>query len=118
MLPPSLVYPYPQEVERDSARGEEEERRVGTEHLQETARRDALHPTINEKEEDSGEVDEYSPRDGPDARKRLHIDDTPPEGCFAKDETHDAPVERGGRTFGSAFHQFACEFVDIFHAML
>ena len=55
MLPPSLVYPYPQEVERYSARGEEEERRVGTEHLQETARRDALHPAINEKEEDGGE---------------------------------------------------------------
>lgn len=118
MLPPSLVYPYPQDVERDSARGEEEERRVGTEHLQETARRDALHPTINEKEEDDGEVDEDSPRDGPNTRKRLHIDNTPPEGLFAEDETHDALVERGGRTFGSAFHQFACEFVDIFHAML
>lgn len=118
MLPPSLVYPYPQEVERDSARGEEEERRVGTEHLQETARRDALHPTINEKEEDDGEVDQYSPRDGPDARKRLYIDNPLSEGFFAEDETHDALVERGGGTFGSPFHQFACEFVDIFHAML
>ena len=118
MLPPSLVYPYPQEVERYSARGEEEERRVGTEHLQETARRDALHPAINEKEEDDGEVDENTPRDGPDARKRLHIDNPLSEGFFAEDETHDALVESGGGTFGSPFHQFACEFVDIFHAML
>ncbi len=118
MLPPSLVNPYPQEVERDSTRGEEEERRVGTEHLQETARRDALHPAINEKEEDDGEVDENPPCDGPDARKRLYIDNPLSERFFAEDETHDALVERGGGMFGSPFHQFACEFVDIFHAML